>query len=98
MTKGNVLSDQQNSVAGFGAAGLGWGPAGWLSFKLQLNAHTAMFHSSDLAELSKGALMLLIGGTLKFPDGYLLDIAVSEDLVVSTSPDVAFHLGLSRRF
>jgi hypothetical protein len=98
MTKGDVLADQQNNLAGFGTLGLGWGPTEWLSFKLQLNTHTAMFHGSDLDELSKDALMLLIGGTLRFPDGYLLDIAVSEDLVVSTSPDVAFHLGLSRRF
>jgi hypothetical protein len=38
MTRGDVLSDQQNNLAGFGTFGLGWGPAEWISFKLQLNA------------------------------------------------------------
>lgn len=98
MTKGDVLPDQQNNLAGFGSAGFGWGPTEWLSLKLQLNAHTAMFHGSALDELSKDALILIIGGALKLPGGYLLDIGVSEDVVVSTSPDVAFHLGVHKQF
>jgi hypothetical protein len=42
--------------------------------------------------------MLIGGGALKLPGEYLLDIGVSEDIAVATSPDVAFHLGLSKRF
>jgi hypothetical protein len=98
MTKGDVLSDQQNSVAAFGNVGLGWGAADWIAFKVQLNAHTPLYHESSLEQLSKSALMLIAGGTLRFPGGYLLDVGVSEDVVVSTSPDVAFHLGLSKQF
>ncbi|MBK5275077.1 MAG: DUF3187 family protein [Desulfuromonadales bacterium] len=98
MTKGDVLSDQQNNLAGFGTFGLGWGPAQWISFKLQLNANTPLYHGSDLDELSKSSLMLVIGGALKLPGAYLLDIGVTEDVAVATAPDVAFHLGLSKQF
>lgn len=98
MTGGDVLRDQQNNLAGFGSAGIGWGPAQWISFKLQLNGHTPLYHGSSLAELSKSSLMLVIGGALRFPGNYLLDIGVSEDVAVATAPDVAFHLGLSRQF
>jgi hypothetical protein len=98
MTRGNVLADQQNNLAGFGTLGLGWGPTEWISFKVQINAHTALYHGSSLDELSQTALMLTSGGALKLPGGYLLDIGVSEDVAVATAPDVAFHLGLSKQF
>lgn len=98
MSKGDVLRDQQKNLAGFATAGLGWGPAEWISFKFQLNAHTAVYRSSSLSELSKNTLMLIMGGALKFPGDYRLDIGVSEDVAVATSPDVAFHLGLSKQF
>jgi hypothetical protein len=98
MTRGSVLADQQNSLVGFGSVGIGWGPAEWISFKLQLNAHTAFYNGSALDELSLTSLMLTGGGTLKLPGEYLLDIGVSEDVAVTTAPDVSFHLGLSKRF
>ncbi|BCS55556.1 DUF3187 family protein [Geobacter sp. SVR] len=98
MTRGDVLPDQQNSLVAFGTAGLGWGPTEWISFKFQLNAHTPMYHGSDLRELSTSSLMLVSGGALKLPGNYLLDIGVSEDVAVATAPDVAFHLGLSKQF
>jgi hypothetical protein len=98
MTKGDVLRDQQKSLAAFGNAGLGWGPTDWIAFKVQLNAHTPMYHGSSLTQLSKNTLMLVTGGTAKLPGEYLLDIGVSEDIVVSASPDVAIHLGVSKQF
>ncbi len=98
MTRGDVLSDQQNNVAGFGTFGLGWGPAEWISFKFQLNGNTPLYRKSSLTELSKFSLMLVTGGAVKLPDGYVLDIGVSEDVVVSTAPDVALHLGIRKHF
>ncbi|NVN92596.1 MAG: DUF3187 family protein [Desulfuromonadales bacterium] len=98
MTNGNVLADQQNNLAGFGRVGLGWGPAGWISFKVQLDAHTPLYHGSSLDEISSSSLMLVIGGALRFPGNYLLDIGVTEDLAVATAPDVGFHFGLSKQF
>jgi hypothetical protein len=98
MTRGSVLPDQQNRLAGFGTFGLGWGPAEWISFKLQLNGHTALYHGSSLDELARHTLMLTGGGALLLPGGYLLDIGVTEDVAVGTAPDVALHLGVSKQF
>lgn len=98
MTDGRVLAGQQRNLAGLGNAGIGWGPAEWISFKVQLNGHTALYQGSSLPELSDSSLMLVAGGALKLPGDYLLDIGVSEDVAVATAPDVSFHLGLSRRF
>ena len=96
--KGKVLKEQQESSVVFGTLGLGWGPASWISFKLQLNANSRLYNGSSLAELAKPGMMLVSGGALKFPADYQLDIGVSEDVSVGTAPDVAFHLGLSKLF
>jgi hypothetical protein len=98
MSDGSVLRDQQNNLVGFGNLGLGWGPTPWISFKFQLNAHTPFYRDSSLDELSKSSLMLIVGGAVKLPGEYLLDIGVAEDVAVATAPDVSFHLGLSKRF
>jgi hypothetical protein len=97
MTRGDVLADQQRNVAGFGTLGFGWGPAQWIALKAQVSGHTP-FYQSDLRELGKDALQLIVGGTLAFSPQTSLDIGVSEDIIVRTSPDVAFHLALKRLF
>ncbi|MDD2309797.1 MAG: DUF3187 family protein [Desulfuromonadaceae bacterium] len=98
MSKGDVLRNQHNQFAGVGTLGFGWGPAPWISFKVQLNGNTPLYRDSSLDELSKSALMLVLGGALRFPGEYLLDIGVTEDLAVGSAPDVGFHLGLSKLF
>lgn len=98
MSDGDVLSDQRNNLAGFGTLGLGWGPASWISFKVQLNGNTPLYRGSSLDELSSSSLMLVSGGTLRLPGNFLLDIGVSEDVAVATAPDVSLHLGLSKKF
>lgn len=95
---GKVLKDQQKNLAGFGTLGLGWGPYSWISFKVQLNGNTPLYGGSRLAEISRSPLMLVMGGALKFPQDYILDIGVTEDVAVATAPDVALHLGLSHQF
>ncbi len=97
MTSGNVLRDQQRNVAGFFTFGFGWGPAQWLALKAQVSGHTP-FYQSDLRELGKDTLQLIVGGTLAFTPRTSLDIGVSEDVIIRTSPDVAFHLALKQLF
>lgn len=96
--RGKVLHDQQKPLAAFATLGAGWGPAEWISFKVQLNANTPLYNGSSLAEVSKPAFMLVSGGALKFPGDYRLDIGVSEDVSVGTAPDVAFHFSLGKLF
>lgn len=95
---GDILKEQRNNLVGFGSAGIGWSPVHWIAFKTQLNLNTPLYRHSSLDQLSKTALMLTLGGTLRLPGNYLLDIGVAEDVAVTTAPDVTFHLGLSKRF
>jgi uncharacterized protein DUF3187 len=98
MSDGDILPGQQRNLAGFGTFGFGWSPAKWIAFKAQASGHTPFFTGSELRELSESALQLIVGGTLAFSPQTSLDIGVSEDLAVNTSPDVAFHLALRRLF
>ncbi len=98
MSGSDVLRDQHNPLAAVGTLGFGWGPASWISFKVQLNGNTPLYRDSSLGELSKSPLLLILGGALTLPGEYLLDIGVSEDVAVTTAPDVSFHLGLSKRY
>lgn len=98
MTAGDVLRDQQRNLTGFATLGFGWSPRDWIAFKSQLSGHTPFYGGSELRELSGNSLLLLIGGTLAFSDQTTLDIGVSEDIIVDTSPDVTLHLSLSHRF
>lgn len=98
MSDGDVLSGQRNNLAATGTLGIGWGPASWISFKVQLNGNTPLYRGSSLDELSGSSLMLISGGAVRLPQGFLLDIGVSEDVAVATASDVNFHLGLSKSF
>ncbi|MHB8910310.1 MAG: DUF3187 family protein [Syntrophales bacterium] len=98
MTKGDVLPDQQRDYVGFGTIGAGWNPLSWIAFKVQMDAHTPFYRDSDLKALGANAAQLLIGGTLGLSERTTLDIAVSEDIATTTSPDVVFHFNLSTRF
>ena len=98
MSDGDILPGQQRNLVGFGSFGFGWSPTEWIAFKVQTSGHTPFYKESELRELSNGALQLITGGTLYFSPRTSLDIGVSEDIAVNTSPDVAFHLALRRLF
>ena len=98
MTEGKVLPDQQKKWVGFGSLGIGWAPLNWISFKVQADAHTPFFSDSDLKEIAANAVQLIVGGTISFSEKTALDIGVSEDLIVNTSPDVVFYFTLRTRF
>jgi hypothetical protein len=98
MTDGQVIQEQQRKLVGFGSVGAGWSPLSWIAFKVQFDAHTPFFDDSDLKELNANAVQLLIGGTLSLSKQTTLDIGVSEDLIVKTSPDVSFRFDLRTRF
>ncbi len=98
LTEGDVLPDQQKKWVGFGSLGLGWIPRPWLAFKVQADAHTPFFSDSDLKEIAANALQFVVGGTIGFSEKTTLDIGVSEDLAVNTSPDVVFYLNLRKLF
>ncbi|MBU5614742.1 DUF3187 family protein [Geomonas azotofigens] len=98
MTDGQVLKEQHKNLAGFGTLGFGWSPADSFALKAQLSGHSAIFRDSGFSELTSGAMQLIFGGTVALSPRTTLDIALSEDVIVGASPDVALHLGLGHRF
>lgn len=98
MTESKILENQQRPAVGFGMLGLGFSPAEWIEFKIQTNAHTSFYSDSDLKEVDSPSTQLTIGGALLFTPKTSLNIGVTEDIIVGTSPDVVFHLSLSRSF
>jgi hypothetical protein len=98
LTKGRVLADQQRPLVGFGALGLGVSPADWIELKIQTNAHTSFYSDSGFQEISAASAQLTMGGTLRFTPKTSLDIGVTEDIIVGTSPDVVFHFSLAHTF
>ena len=100
LTDGDVLKGQQENLVGFGTVGAGWSPRDFIAFKVQFSGHTAFYKDSDLSELTSPAVQLLFGGTYAFTPTTTttLDIALSEDIIVGASPDIALHLGLGQRF
>lgn len=95
---GDILKHQRQNLAGFGTIGTGWSPAEWIAFKLQGHLTSPLYKDSSLRELGSWTFLLTMGGTLKFPDNYLLDIGVGEDILVNSAPDVTFNLALTKRF
>ncbi|MFA5514665.1 MAG: DUF3187 family protein [Desulfuromonadales bacterium] len=93
-TDGEVLEEQRRNLAGFGSLGFGWAACDWLSLKIQLDGHTALYKDSSLTEINAHSLQLVLGGALQLAEGITLDLAVGEDIVVDSAPDVVFHLGL----
>ncbi|HEY6838835.1 MAG TPA: DUF3187 family protein [Geobacteraceae bacterium] len=98
MTPGNILRGQQRPFVAFGSLGCGWSPTEWIGFKVEFSGHTPFYQDSDLRSLGSSAGQLLMGGTLGFTPRTSLDIGVSEDVVVDTSPDIALHLALRHKF
>jgi hypothetical protein len=97
MNEGDIIPDRQRKVVGFGSVGLGWQPFSRLALQLQLDGHSA-FYDSELKQLGDFAAQLLVGGTIGLPADFQLDLAVSEDIIVDTAPDVVFHIALRRLF
>lgn len=95
---GDVLSDQQRNVVVYGHLGGGWEALSWLTLLAQLDGHSPVYKDSELPQLANVALQLTLGGTLQLPAETFLDLGVSEDIFVSTTPDVAFLVALRRRF
>jgi len=98
MTTGRVLPDQQRNLVGFGGLGVGYRPFSWMALKVQTNAHGHFFKESELRELAFSSIQLSLGGSVSLSEKISLDIGITEDLIVKTSPDVVFLLALIGRF
>ncbi len=98
MSDGDVLKRQQRTLAGFASLGLGWSPISWFALKVQANGHTPIYQDSNLREVNKSSIQLVSGGTFAFTKDTSIDLGISEDVIVDTSPDVVFTLTLRTMF
>ena len=85
---------EDRAVAGLIGGALALGPR--YGVKGQIEVNSALY-VSDLEEIGQTAVQATIGGWLLVGETMSFDFAVSEDLHVSTSPDVVIVLGLSAR-
>ncbi|MBE0500821.1 MAG: DUF3187 family protein [Desulfuromonadales bacterium] len=95
---GDLLAGQRNNLIGFVTLGCGWQPWSEVGLQLQFDGHTPFYRHSSLRELTKFAGQLAIGGSLSLGSHRVLELAVVEDIIVDTAPDVVFHLALKQRF
>ena len=98
MTEGKVLGSQQRQMVGFGNIGVGWSPATWIALKIQIDGNTAFYNGSELVELSGHSAQFTTGVTLAMSTQTAIDIGVTEDMIIKTSPDVVFHVAVKSRF
>jgi hypothetical protein len=93
LPEGDVLAAQQKNTVWFASGEIGWAATQDLRFKIQLDANSALYDST-LTALGSDALQLLLGGSLRLTQNWILDAAIGEDIRVDTAPDVIFHLAL----
>jgi hypothetical protein len=86
---------EPNSVVPFGTAALSWTRPRY-GLALQLDAHDSCVEDSRLDFLGP-ATLLTVGGHYQTPGGWRLELAVTEDVRVGASPDVAFYFGIRRQ-
>jgi len=91
------VSDDQYNFAMALRAGMGWQALKKLQLKLQFDGHTPLY-DSELEEMGDPTLQIVIGGSLLFTEDVYLDLAITEDLIVETAPDVGFILALVAKF
>ena len=93
--RGEVLPELQREWAGFGNMGIVWQPADRVAFQVQFAGQTPVYKDTDLHQLNDSAVQSTLGGTLKFADGWYLDLGVTEDeWAYDVSPDISFHIRL----
>lgn len=91
----NVLyATEDRAMAAVLGGGLALGQR--FGIKGQVDANSA-FYDSQLEEIGQTAVQATLGGWLAFGDTGVFEFAVSEDLHVSTTPDVVFFFNLSWR-
>jgi hypothetical protein len=73
-------------------------PLDWLALKLQLDLHSAFYRDSDVVVLKSDVFQLTGGFSFALPRDTTLDFCVSDNIASETSPDVAVHVDVRKRF
>jgi hypothetical protein len=95
LDEGDVLQGQQRSAAIFGSVGSGARVSQLLTLKVQLDMHSSLYEKSHLTQVNANAMQIVMGGDISLTKESMLDLAVKEDLVINTSPDMVLHIGIT---
>ena len=98
MSQGNVMPAQQRHAVAFGNLGVSQKFFSQLTINAQLDVHSPFYNDSGLRQLGEYAVVGLLGFDWEFAPQRFLAFSMSEDLIVSASPDVAFNLSLTLPF
>ena len=95
MSDTNRFADQKN-VAVYGSLGIQF--AAWQKLRLiaQLDGHSA-FYKSRLRELGDPAINLAVGGRYLLNPAYTLELSISEDAAIDTTPDIVARFAVTYR-
>lgn len=89
----DAIAFPQNDLVAIAVVGGGWQPLPRIGLRAQLDVHEP-FYRTPLEELGQASAQATLGGWLELDGDLRIDLAVNEDLHVSTSPDVVLHLGV----
>lgn len=98
MDQGDVLPELQRRLVAFGSAGLHWRALPRLTLGVQLDAHSRFYDDTNLGPIADHSAQLVLGGFWRLHPRHALEIAVIEDIVVDTAPDVVIRIGLRSQF
>lgn len=91
--KGDVLRAKQRDVAAYGHAAWAYPWSADVGAIVQLGFNSAFYQDTDLAELN-GAAWLGLGARYRIANEWALDLALIEDVMINSTPDVGFQLAL----
>jgi hypothetical protein len=92
-----LLNQQRRDWVGFASSTLSWQLRPRLVLKLQIDAHSAYYHSA-LKALGGHSAQLVVGAAWALAEQWSVDVALSEDIIVDTAPDAVFLVALNRLF
>ncbi len=97
MDDGEVANEVREDWVAYGSTSLSWMVSRVVSLKAQLDFHSA-FYDSRLEEIGEFTAQLVFGASIRASKNTVVDLSMSEDIVVNASPDVVFQLGVRSAF
>ena len=92
---GGLLDKIKNDWGFYGSGGISWQATDYLTFKMQLESHTAIYKSKT-DELGHATGQLVIGLSAKASPSTVIDLYFTEDVVLHSSPDIGIGLAIHR--
>lgn len=95
--QGDLLRSRQRDVVAVGHLGLAYPLGQRVVLRAQIDGHSELL-DTGVRQLGGASLQGTLGGSIALPGRLQLDLALSEDLIVGSAPDVVFVVSLGRRW